>query len=240
MRQWPLRLMSNNIRIGFGPDDKCEDMFRNANLNLNDQSLSYAKQKLEFDRTLAKYVHLDPVMEGHIGNLKEQGLFYWILGNISVVRTVCEIGFNAGHSALIWLESNPLIHLHSFDINTHKYTQHMANYLKGKYPGRFDIYFGMSDDTIPVVSKQQKLVCDIIIVDGGHYGDQPLKDIISMRRFAHKGSLLLIDDTAHGADFSEPVLKAINHLVDRHYIKLGFMCSYKALTRGFSVFNYII
>ena len=48
--------------------------------------------------------------------LVPQLLSRWLGRN---VKTVCEVGFNAGHSAAIWLEGTDIEQLHSFDIMDH-------------------------------------------------------------------------------------------------------------------------
>ena len=83
------------------------------------------------------------------------------------MRTVCEIGFNAGHSTLTWLEANPNLVVYTFDINHWKYTEVMVNYLKAKYPGRLNSCFGDSTVTLPLVSANTDIKCDVAVVDGG-------------------------------------------------------------------------
>lgn len=57
------------------------------------------------------------VGEGHM--FTEQAHYYTAVGRLPFVRTVCEIGFNAGHSATVWLTSQPGLRLQSFDIGLH-------------------------------------------------------------------------------------------------------------------------
>ncbi|CAM9373070.1 unnamed protein product, partial [Choristocarpus tenellus] len=47
------------------------------------------------------------------------------------VTTVCEVGFNAGHSALNWLlNSRPDTKVISFDLGEHPYVGHAAQFLQ--------------------------------------------------------------------------------------------------------------
>ena len=48
----------------------------------------------------------------------------------SSVRTVCETGFNAGHSASGYLLANRKLHYYGFDLGKHNYTRRAAKYLK--------------------------------------------------------------------------------------------------------------
>ena len=233
---WKDRLRKNNIQIGLSTKDKCETLFDNADTDLQKRSASYSSKKAEFEDHLKR---LKPgQLEGHTGTKKEQHLFYWVLGGMNHVRTICEIGFNAGHSALVWLESNPNVHLYSLDLNVHKYTAPMASYLKSLYPNRFDIFYGESDRVVPMVSQKEHLSCDILVVDGGHFGDQAFRDIVNMKKMAHKASLLVVDDTSYASDWGKPVMESINKLLACNYIKSEFLCSYGSKPGGFSIFTY--
>lgn len=69
----------------------------------------------------AEWAKLDALVggvgEGHM--FTEQAHYYAAVGRLPFVRTVCEIGFNAGHSATMWLTSQPNLRLQSFDIGLH-------------------------------------------------------------------------------------------------------------------------
>ncbi|ELR12831.1 uncharacterized protein ACA1_093780 [Acanthamoeba castellanii str. Neff] len=70
----------------------------------------------------AEWAKLDALLwgqglEGHME--AEQAHYYAAVGRLPFVRTVCEIGFNAGHSATVWLTSQPGLRLQSFDIGLH-------------------------------------------------------------------------------------------------------------------------
>ena len=54
---------------------------------------------------------------------------------------VCEIGFNAGHSALVWLLGHTNSTLLSFDLGYHPYTRIAAAYLMKRYGGGGGVYF---------------------------------------------------------------------------------------------------
>ena len=113
--------------------------------------------------------------------------------------------------------------------------------MKETFPNRFDIFYGKSDVTIPAAYRKLHLSCDIIVVDGGHLDDQTLKDIVNIKRLSHENSLILVDDTAYGAGYSEPVMASINKLLKCSFINVQFMCSLIAPgegPRGFSMFTY--
>ena len=59
--------------------------------------------------------------EGHSQQVKEQVNFLKNIVNDKSIKSVMEIGFNAGHSAELFLSSNKNINLVSFDIGLHEY-----------------------------------------------------------------------------------------------------------------------
>ncbi len=54
-------------------------------------------------------------------------LFLDIMRETPGIQNVCEIGFNAGHSALTWLSVLPHTRVYSFDLAVHPYVEHAAN-----------------------------------------------------------------------------------------------------------------
>ena len=157
--------------------------------------------------------------------------------SFSDVRTVCEIGFNAGHSSLLWLEANPKSIVYSFDINHWKYTEPMVNYMKKTYPGRLNSCFGDSTVTVPYVAEQTNIKCDIAVIDGGHFDLVPLLDIINMRLMSHNETLVFVDDI--GQVHVPGVLVAIDKLTKTKIIDTVFICSNNTRRKSFGSFKYI-
>lgn len=96
---------------------------------------------------------------------KQTNLF--ILGKYS--KNILEIGFNAGHSALILLISNPTSQITFFDICEHKYTLKCFQYLDKLFPNRMKLVSGDSTKTLPeFYSANKNKEFDLIHIDGGH------------------------------------------------------------------------
>lgn len=59
------------------------------------------------------------------------------------IRTVCEVGFNAGYSTAVWLTANPTLKVISFDLITANmgttYGKPCAEALQNKFPGRLEV-----------------------------------------------------------------------------------------------------
>jgi hypothetical protein len=122
-----------------------------------------------------------------------------IVSAIKNKNCVLEIGFNAGHSALLMLESNQDIRYIGIDIARHKYTKPCGDYLRSVYGGRFEIFYGSSFVVLPDIA--QAGVCtnvDVAHVDGGHSAEAALTDlsnVVRMPRAAGLSRHLIVDDT---------------------------------------------
>ena len=83
---------------------------------------------------------------------------------------VMEIGFNAGHSAEVFLQNNKELTLTSFDLGEHNYVSTAKEYIDATYPNRHSLILGDSRTTIPIYLENNKNTkFDIIFIDGGHY-----------------------------------------------------------------------
>jgi len=108
------------------------------------------------------------------------------------IKTAMEIGFNAGHSADIFLSTNPSLHLTSFDLGAHKYVTVAKEYIDKIYPSRHTLILGDSTQTIPVY---EQTTYDLIFIDGGHEYEITKADLLNCRRFAHENTIVIMDDT---------------------------------------------
>lgn len=146
-----------------------------------------------------------PNSDGHTYGVKMQyKLFHYLTWKLKFVHTVCETGFNAGHSSFNFLTARRDVIVHSFDIGRHRYVRLMASYLQEKFPGRLKVTLGDSRKTIPryFTSKNSTLplTCDLIFVDGGHRSDVPLKDIVNFAQVASQPYNVIFVDDVNGAD----------------------------------------
>lgn len=134
-------------------------------------------------------------LEGHSGQLKEQQMVYVKLAQLPFVKTICETGFNAGHSALIWLTANVDAEVYSFDMGEHEYAKKMAKHLQNKYPGRLMVTWGDSTKTLPQFKRDHPEVnCDLIVVDGGHTVPVATADFSNLRNLASDTNIVVFDD----------------------------------------------
>ena len=109
---------------------------------------------------------------------------------------VMEIGFNAGHSAEVFLENNNDLRLTSFDLGGHNYITSAKEFIDNTYPNRHTLILGDSRVTIPAfVNENKDTKFDIIFIDGGHAYDIAKADMENCFMLAHKDTIVILDDT---------------------------------------------
>jgi hypothetical protein len=162
------------------------------------------------------------VLEGGSSDLRLERQIYISLAQLPQVNTICEIGFNAGQSAALWLRANPNATVYMFDLFEHKYGRHNEEFLrrKGKdhglsdVPNRLITINGSSLDTVPRFRREHgNVACDLLSVDGGHFGDVPLQDMLNMREMANRDfHILVVDDSNCKSAYCTAVDNAIFQL----------------------------
>jgi hypothetical protein len=110
---------------------------------------------------------------------------------------VCEIGFNAGHSLVAMLLSNPTAHYVLFDLGAHEYTQPCYEYIKNKFPQTsMEMFWGDSRETVPDYHKNNpEKLFELVHIDGGHKHEVYSADWVNSLAISGKGALLIFDDT---------------------------------------------
>jgi hypothetical protein len=114
----------------------------------------------------------------------------------SVIGAACgiEIGFNAGHSAVIMLDANKELRLVAVDIGSHSYAAPCAQVVEQLYPGRMQVRWGPSNVILPKLDRQQISEFDFVHIDGGHEIVTALADFKWFIREARLGCILIVDD----------------------------------------------
>jgi predicted O-methyltransferase YrrM len=109
-------------------------------------------------------------------------------------KSVLEVGFNAGHSALLILSSNPYVKYVGVDIGEHSYTKEAGRILMNHFGNRFDLIIGDSTDVLPRL-KLDELKYEVIHIDGGHSQDQCLSDLNNASNLLiEQSGQILLDD----------------------------------------------
>eukprot|EP00966_Prymnesium_polylepis_P094931 2198322-Prymnesium_polylepis.1 len=127
-----------------------------------------------------------------IGAWAPQTDYYAQVARRPGVATICEVGFNAGHSAVVLLGANPSARLEAFDLFSQPHSADCLDYVSRRFPGRVAPHRGPSQRTVPTASLRAP--CDLVIVDGRHEFEAVLEDLANLQRHAAPGALYLFDD----------------------------------------------
>lgn len=121
--------------------------------------------------------------------------FYARIAASPAIRTICEVGFNAGHSTAIWLTSNPTAIVYSFDLFDRSWKKGATEILQRLFPNRLNLIRGSSVQSVPqwrVANEQVR--CDLIHVDGMHSYMNVIADFLNLKLQASSDALYLFDD----------------------------------------------
>ena len=143
-----------------------------------------------FNKTLEPY----PALYAKQANL------FWA-GKQASTR-ICEIGLNAGHSAMLLLlgrDTTPL-EFTVFDVGWHPYTKPALECLKTKFPHvTFEYIEGDSIKTLPDFIRSDPFNrisrYDVVHVDGGHSEECIQNDMKNANLLVRKEGIIIIDDT---------------------------------------------
>lgn len=139
------------------------------------------------------------IIEGYSRSCYKETIILQVLASDSKIKNILEIGFNAGHSADTFLTYNSNCNLVSFDIGEHSYVKIAKEYIDRTYPARHTLILGDSTKTIPKYETDIKF--DLIFIDGGHSYEVARADLMNCKRFSHKDTIVIIDDTVHRDDW---------------------------------------
>ena len=150
------------------------------------------------------------VMEGHSSNYEMES---WLLHAEEVfgsrASTVCEVGFNAGHSAAAWLCAQPTATYLGFDMMRFEVSFAARAFLESQFPGRMHIVAGNTLDTLPAEVRNRAdapdKLCDIISIDGGHKSYIARSDLSNMHMLANPTKNYLVMDDLRCAFMSCPM-----------------------------------
>ncbi len=113
-------------------------------------------------------------------------------------KKILEVGFNAGHSALLLLLGcSPDAEITFLDIGGHPYVKPCFDYLKNISPTvKRDLIIGNTLYALPkmVLKEGQQNIYDIIHMDGGHARECVVNDLILLYMMVKPGGYLIVDD----------------------------------------------
>ncbi|XP_063438167.1 uncharacterized protein LOC134719128 [Mytilus trossulus] len=172
-------------------------------------------------------------IEGHIWShrnsnflRKSQLLAYYrhIMKYRHTIRRICEIGFNGGHSALMWailFKGN--IDIVVFDTCIDKRCDIGEELIREMFPKiRLKVVRGDSTKTVPIYRHNNPNVkCDFISIDGGHLGEVPKTDLLYMQYLAADNNIIVMDDVniKSNETFEKTVGKAWKYAITNKLVK---------------------
>jgi hypothetical protein len=122
---------------------------------------------------------------------KRRNYQFFLLG----CRSLLEIGFNAGHSALLALSCNPDLRYMGVDLGRHAYVARCFGLLRERFGDRIDLVTG---DSREVMTRfHHRATFDRYHVDGGHSMGVASTDLANVWACAKHGDLVLMDDTQY-------------------------------------------
>jgi hypothetical protein len=145
-------------------------------------------------------MYLHNSIDTHPGLLPKQRNLQRIVSN---KNKILEIGFNAGHSALLFLTSSEHSVIDVFDLGTHTYTKPCFEYLQSHFPNRLHLPMGWGDSQtllpqyVVNIMGTSSANYDLVHIDGSRDTVHIRNDIMYSRRIVRKYEEceIIINDT---------------------------------------------
>jgi predicted O-methyltransferase YrrM len=135
-------------------------------------------------------------MQGNSHEIPQQTSTLSKLASDANIKTIFEIGFNAGHSAETFLMTNPNAKLTSVDILENDALKFGKQYIDATFSNRHTLLLGDSKQIVPTLDTK----FDLIFIDGGHDYETAKADILNCKKLAHKGTIVIVDDVSNYLD----------------------------------------
>ncbi len=137
------------------------------------------------------YFHKSVVSEFTPPDVRRSWKREYLRRSVYGCKSVLEIGFNAGHSANLILQTSSAIRLTSVDIGCHKYTVHCGKLLTRVFSERFTLILADSKEALKEIVASE---FDFVHIDGGHDRETFSNDLSWFLQYALPGTRLMVDD----------------------------------------------
>lgn len=159
-----------------------------------------AQAKLDYLTGIAEQRGTNFTAMGSSFQVHEEVLMLLKMGtrlNAGRLQTICEVGFNAGHSAALLLSGDERTVLHEFDEQTMPASAASFSAVSGFFPNRIMMHKGDSKETVPafVESAQAAAPCDRFFIDGDHNEPGVSTDLANAILATREGGIIIADDT---------------------------------------------
>ena len=135
-------------------------------------------------------------------------------------KTILELGFNRGVSAIMWLENSKAT-LHSIDIRSQQEVESSLKYIQTAYPDRFT-YTCMDHALLPNMVEEFKDKYDLIFIDGDHSYAAIYRDTKNSIQF--NPTFIAFDDyfhVAHGYDTKKVIGEFNLEIIEEYHTSCG-------------------
>jgi len=165
---------------------------------------------------LSKYTYQSgDRFEGNIFGFPEQQVYFKeLMKSYTKPVKVLEVGFNAGHSSVLFLDSNKKSFVTSFDIGS-RVSYIGKKYIDMIYPNRHSLIVGDSNTTIPLYNDRE--LYDVVFIDGDCSYNGVLNDLINCKKFAHSDTELIVNGISENEN--SDINKAWNKMISDRTVK---------------------
>lgn len=125
-------------------------------------------------------------------------------------KNICEIGFNAGHSIVVMLLTNPDAGYTLFDLGDHSYSKPCLKYIKNYFNDtKINIIWGDSTEMFTNYISKNNDKFDLVHIDGSHRSKIYTQDWSNSIKSLESGGAIIFDDSE-----SEKVKKFLDSKID--------------------------
>ena len=153
---------------------------------------------------------------GHMGQVPAKVAALRALAEEGHGGVACEVGFNAGHSAAVLLDSSKIRLLHEFDIMVQPYSNASCEHFERRYGGRFLMHRGNSRHTVKALARRvasgAEAGCGLWFLDGAH-SRLFARDMENAMAAAAPDAVFMVDDVS-------PRFPKVQH-VWRSFVNMG-------------------
>lgn len=140
----------------------------------------------------------DESWEGHCAPEQLEFLRHFVSGRFaghsSRPLRMCQVGFNAGHSAVALLEHAPVGSiLLSLDLAKHSYTRPLEKLVQGIATARGSTHVLLVGDSAEMLPKFLRIPFDLVFIDGNHAYEAVTLDIWHCLLLASRETVLLVN-----------------------------------------------
>lgn len=146
-----------------------------------------------------------PGYEGYSQQIPEQVATLQALVREEKPKRILEIGFNAGHSAEVFLSTDAEVHLLSFDLGHVPAVNVGKAFIDARFPHRHTLIIGDSTVSVPAFTRlHPDARFDLIFIDGGHQYEVAKADIDNCMKLADAHTIVVLDDTIFTKSLEQP------------------------------------